>query len=102
MVAALVVSATLIIADLEARWQGWRNGNYDSAGHYWTMTPIKHIVIIFQENESFDHYFETYPKAINPPGETDFYPRPNTPSVNGLNNALLNHNPNGPTAAPFA
>src|SRR5580658_48884 len=32
-------------------------------------TPIQHIVIIFQENVSFDHYFATYPNAMNPPGE---------------------------------
>ena len=35
-------------------------------------TPIKHLVVIFQENVSFDHYFGTYPKAQNKPGETPF------------------------------
>ncbi|MFY9795991.1 MAG: alkaline phosphatase family protein, partial [Candidatus Nitrosopolaris sp.] len=30
-----------------------------------TSTPIKHLVIIFQENVSFDHYFATYPHATN-------------------------------------
>ena len=25
-------------------------------------TPIKHLVVIFQENVSFDHYFATYPR----------------------------------------
>ena len=30
-----------------------------------TTTPIKHVVVIFQENVSFDHYFATYPKAAN-------------------------------------
>ncbi|HEX2776015.1 MAG TPA: alkaline phosphatase family protein, partial [Candidatus Acidoferrales bacterium] len=34
-----------------------------------TTTPIKHLVIIFQENVSFDHYFGTYPVATNPSGE---------------------------------
>ncbi|MFE4836048.1 alkaline phosphatase family protein [Arthrobacter sp. NPDC056691] len=33
-------------------------------------TPIKHVVVLFQENVSFDHYFATYPKAANTPGET--------------------------------
>lgn len=28
------------------------------------------MVVIFQENVSFDHYFATYPKAANIPGET--------------------------------
>ena len=34
-----------------------------------TSTPIKHLVVIFQENVSFDHYFGTYPNAANPAGE---------------------------------
>ena len=33
---------------------------------------IKHIVVIFDENVSFDHYFGTYPQASNPAGETPF------------------------------
>ena len=28
---------------------------------------IKHVVVIFDENVSFDHYFATYPVAANPP-----------------------------------
>jgi phospholipase C len=31
-----------------------------------TKTPIKHLVVVFNENRSFDHYFGTYPNAINP------------------------------------
>ena len=34
-----------------------------------TETPIKHIVIIFPENRTFDNYFGTYPVAANNPGE---------------------------------
>jgi len=37
-----------------------------------TATPIKHVVVIYQENRSFDHYFATYPHAKNPPGEPKF------------------------------
>src|SRR5580658_1021505 len=59
-----------------------------------TTTPIKHIVIIFGENQSFDHYFGTYPNALNPKGEPEFHALPHTPSVNGLSYALLNDNPN--------
>jgi phospholipase C len=33
-----------------------------------TTTPIKHIVVIPQEDISFDHYFGTYPNAANPSG----------------------------------
>ncbi len=57
-------------------------------------TPIKHLVIIFQENVSFDHYFGTYPNATNPQGEPQFNAAPGTPSVNGYSNGLLNFNPN--------
>jgi phospholipase C len=59
-----------------------------------TTTPIKHLVVIFQENVSFDHYFGTYPKALNPAGEPLFDASPDTPSVNGLSGALLTNNPN--------
>ncbi len=52
-------------------------------------TPIQHLVVIFQENVSFDHYFATYPFAMNSEGEPAFYAYPNTPSVNGLSPALL-------------
>jgi phospholipase C len=59
-----------------------------------TATPIQHLVVIFGENESFDHYFGTYPVATNPKGESKFKALANTPTVNGLSNALLNNNPN--------
>ena len=49
-----------------------------------TATPIKHVVVIFQENVSFDHYFGTYPNAANSAGEPSFRAAPGTPSVNGL------------------
>ena len=57
-------------------------------------TPIQHLVIVFQENVSFDHYFGTYPHATNPPGDPPFHPRQGTPTVNGFTGALLNNNPN--------
>ena len=67
------------------------------AGHHahggGTATPIKHLVVIFQENVSFDHYFGTYPKAANTDG-TPFHAKPGTPHVNGLTPALLTSNPN--------
>ena len=48
-----------------------------------TNTPIKHVVVIFQENVSFDHYFGTYPNAANTDGQ-QFNARPGTPAVDGL------------------
>ena len=65
-----------------------------------TTTPIQHVVVIFQENVSFDHYFATYPNALNKTyGESTFNATPNTPSVNGLSGTLLTNNPN--SAKPF-
>ena len=37
-----------------------------------TETPIKHLVVIFKENVSFDYYFATYHHAWNLPGEPVF------------------------------
>ncbi len=48
-----------------------------------TTTPIKHVVVIFQENVSFDHYFGTYPHAANSDGQP-FKAAKNTPAVDGL------------------
>lgn len=58
-----------------------------------TATPIKHIVVIFGENRSFDHYFGTYPNATNPAGEPAFTAAAGTPSVNGLTTVLLTNSP---------
>src|SRR5215510_701284 len=60
---------------------------------------IKHVVVIFQENHSFDVYFGTYPVAANPAGQPAFRARPRTPSVNGLTETLLMYNPN--SSNPF-
>jgi len=85
------------------------DGDRDDFRRVRTATPIKHLVVIFQENISFDHYFSTYPNAQNNPGETPFKATKNTPVVNSLatpldvNNHfaplgggvdLLNNNPN--------
>jgi phospholipase C len=62
-----------------------------------TKYPIKHLVVIFNENRSFDHYFGTYPNALNPEGEPLFEPAKNTQrDINNLlsNPALLENNPN--------
>ncbi len=59
-----------------------------------TIADVEHIVILMQENVSFDHYFGTYPAAANTSGQT-FAAEPATPAINGLNNTLLTRNPNG-------
>src|SRR5579863_1559788 len=65
---------------------------YSSGGT--TTTPIKHLVVIFQENVSFDHYFGTYPQSANQKGEVKFRAKAGTPTVNGLTQGLLDHNQN--------
>ena len=78
-------------------------GTTDPAAAFATKTPIKHVVIIFGENVSFDHYFGTYPKAAftvpgnagapvampptpnpNPDNEIPFVPLTGTPLANNL------------------
>jgi len=66
----------------------------------WTITakaatPIKHLVVLFDENESFDHYFGTYPFAANTDG-TKFQARRGTPTVNGLYSKITSKGPVGP------
>ena len=87
----------------------------DFSSNVRTKTPIKHLVVIFQENVSFDHYFGTYPNAANLAGETPFHAASGTPtSINNLVTPLdttnhfvplvgvdlLNNNPNNNPAAP--
>src|ERR1700745_1967948 len=57
---------------------------------------IKHIVVIFGENISFDHYFGTYPHAVNSPGDPVFSAAAGTPIPNNYvsNPSLLTQNPN--------
>jgi phospholipase C len=67
-------------------------GHLDPAQALATATPIKHVVVIFGENISFDHYFGTYPNALNsaseiaanPTTEQIFVAAPGTPQVNNL------------------
>jgi len=66
----------------------------DRSARHSTTTPIKHVVVIFDENISFDHYFGTYPNATNPKGESKFVAKKGTPTVNGLSPALLQNNLN--------
>jgi phospholipase C len=102
---ALAVAGASAVADDD-------HGRDSDFRHVRTATPIKHLVVIFQENVSFDHYFGTYPNALNLPGETPFMASKHTPKVNNLANPLdvnnnfgplagvdlLNNNPNNPVS----
>jgi phospholipase C len=82
-----VISIAALLASVVAPFAAQAQSNAPA-------TPIQHVVVIFGENISFDHYFGTYPNALNPPGQPPFHALPGTPSVNGLTPALLTNNPN--------
>ena len=56
------------------------NGNANTTPPPAPPTPttasaaIQHVVVIFGENVSFDHYFGTYPNAANPAGRRSLRP----------------------------
>jgi len=76
------------------------SGNSMAApGNAQTATPIDHLVVIFPENISFDHYFGTYPNARNPEGEPQFTAAADTPAnIDTYTTELLTNNPNLNTA----
>src|SRR6202049_1291363 len=116
-VAMFAVAAAVsgpVAADDSGNGRDDNNGHHGSPQNEWhTATPIKHLVIIFNENRSFDHYFATYPHATNPSGEPAFKAARNTPAVNNLeptsanpylltNNGNYTNTANGTNAAnPF-
>ena len=77
---ALVAPGAALAGDKDNKKGGGGNDNGGAA----TETPIKHVVVIFQENVSFDHYFGTYPDAENLSEETKFKAKKDTPTVNGF------------------
>src|ERR1700679_2478630 len=99
--AALALSLTLPMTLATARFAFAASPKPQADAAPPTKTPIKHLVVIFQENESFDHYFGTYPHAANLESGPAFNARPGTPAVNGLSAPLLTANPNGSANLPF-
>ena len=92
-VAAMLLAANLAVV---APGPTFANGNGKGKGNEIpeTGSPIKHVVVIFQENVSFDHYFATYPDAENNDQEVKFKAKANTPTVNGLIQGQIEHNLN--------
>ncbi|HEY7222352.1 MAG TPA: alkaline phosphatase family protein [Micromonosporaceae bacterium] len=93
--AATVVAAVAVTSPAFAGTSSWWPGHGHGAPKppVVTTTPIRHLVVIFDENISFDHYFGTYPKAANTDGTT-FVADKKTAKVNGLTPGLLTNNPN--------
>ena len=97
-----MAAAFAVVASGAATFADDNNNNNQNHGAS-TKTPIKHVVVIFQENASFDHYFGTYPLALNKPGETRFTAEEDTPQANTLLQPkdLTTMNPNYMLAKPF-
>src|ERR1700676_975411 len=95
VLASAVTAHTLAIGPPGSLW-----AQPHDSDDFQTTTPIKHVVVIFQENVSFDHYFATYPHATNPAGEPAFHAKDDTPRANNLlAGGLLDENPN--STQPF-
>src|ERR1700726_570010 len=96
---AIAASAALVtLGVVGASSVAAADGSHAAQGgslHSSTATPIKHVVVIFDENVSFDHYFGTYPYATNTDGTT-FHAKPGTPTVNGLYTTITSSGPAGP------
>ncbi|KDN79395.1 phospholipase C [Streptomyces olindensis] len=86
-------AALTVLGGAAPTWAAAPSGHHQ--GHSSTATPIKHVVVIYDENVSFDHYFATYPKAANTDG-TKFTASKKTPwHIDTLAHAgLLTKNPN--------
>jgi phospholipase C len=101
---ALALSSTLILSGCNSVTGNPPGNGSANTTPPPTVTPtssskaIKHVVVIFGENVSFDHYFATYPVAANLPGETTFTAVSGTTVPAGLTAALLTNNPNLNTA----
>ncbi len=104
--AATLAACGVIAASLAAADQD--NDSHRDRGP--VTRHIKHVVVIFQENASFDHYFATYPDAANTDG-VRFVAKAGTPTVNGLTDGnsqfpervqvgLHQFNPNTTVGAP--
>jgi phospholipase C len=96
--AANASASPTLASKLAAEFPGYKIPATASAtlyDHTKTTTPIKHLVVLFDENESFDHYFGTYPSAANTDG-TPFTAKPGTPTVNGLYSEITSKGPIGP------
>jgi phospholipase C len=94
--AAVLLAVNLALVMPRSLFANDKPNQGNDVGGYQTTTPIKHLVVIFQENVSFDHYFATYPVA-QPNNDSSVYfgnAKGNTPTVNGLIEGMITNNHN--------
>ena len=93
--AAVILAANLALVTPSGLLANNNSGKtVNDNGGYRTTTPIKHLVVIFQENVSYDHYFATYPVAANPEDEPQFKAKADTPTANGLIQGMIDNSTN--------
>ncbi len=94
MAAFLIAGASVAVAQASTHGRSHRHdGDHGQGGGAATATPIKHVVVIFQENVSFDHYFGTYPNAANTDGQR-FHASPrHRHRCNGLSSGAADQQP---------
>src|ERR1700753_3542049 len=95
--AAILAVGALVVANGPVAVAKDKSTVTDAVNALPTKTPIKHLVVIFNENRSFDHYFGTYPNALNVEGEPRFVAAKGTQTdINNLLSppGLLDNNPN--------
>ena len=94
VVRSFLASALSLLVFLVACSGGMSSQTGSGGVTYIPTGDVLHIVVIFGENVSFDHYFGTYPAAVNKPGEPPFTAAAGTPLPDGLSGTLLTANPN--------
>ncbi len=94
--AAVSLTGTLVLSGCSTAGVTYSAPTTPAAVPVTSAQVIKHVVVIFGENISYDHYFGTYPNAANLPGETSFTAAAGTPTPNNYitNPNLLTANPN--------
>src|SRR5919205_4384293 len=90
--AAALISMTITVSPLESALyvatQQQTNGNNND-------NPIKHIVVIMQENHTFDNFFGTYPGANGIPRNVCMPLYPTQPGADCVR-PFLSNNPSPP------
>ena len=95
---ALVMSATIVMSGCNSALTSFPPPTTTTVTPTTSAQVIKHVVVIFDENISFDHYFGTYPNAANLSTDSTKFTALSTTPTNITNYvsspALLTANPN--------
>jgi phospholipase C len=65
-------SNVIVSATTPGHFRPFINSTANATATTTTTTPIKHIIVIFQENNSFDHYFGTFDHYFGNPDAVSY------------------------------